>query len=258
MRFLATFTLIMLSLGIVCAQDTADLAKQTQNPVADLISVPFQSNFNTGAGQDGNMIYNLNVQPVIPTTLNDDWNLINRFIFPVIDLPELIPGAGDDFGLGDIQYQGFFSPKDSGSLIWGLGPIVQFPTATSSLLGAQEWGLGPSFVALTMKGPWVFGGLLNNVWSLDNGSVNQMLFQPFVNYNLPGGWYLTSAPIITANWNGADSQKWTVPLGGGLGRVTKFGDQPINVQAAAYYHVEHPTLAPDWNFRIQVQLLFPK
>jgi hypothetical protein len=250
---------LVLFAGTADAQDASDLAKKTQNPVADLISVPFQNNFNTGAGVGGDTIYNLNIQPVIPTSINEEWNLIHRFIIPLLDVPELIPGTGSDFGFGDMQYQGFFSPADSGSLIWGVGPVIQFPTATSALLGAQEWGAGPSFVALSMKGPWVFGGLVNNVWSFDGGnSVNQLLVQPFVNYNLPGGWYLTSAPIITSNWNAPSGQKWTVPVGGGIGRVTKFGSQPVNIQAAAYHNVEHPTLGPDWNFRLQVQLLFPR
>ena len=261
-RFLAAVSLslsaLTTSIGVGNAQDATDLAKQTQNPIANLVSVPFQNNFNTGVGLHDDLQWIMNVQPVIPTPLNEEWNLINRFILPVIDQPEMIPGTGREFGLGDLQYQGFLSPLDSGDLTWGIGPVIQFPTATSSLLGAQEWGLGPGFVALTMPGNWVIGGLVNNVWSLGSDDVNLGLFQYFVNYNFDGGWYLTSAPINTINWNGGSGDKWTVPLGLGVGKVHNFGTQPVNISAQAYYNVVHPDAGADWQFRFQVQFLFPK
>ena len=171
------------------AEDDDELAKKTQNPVADLISVPFQNNINFGVGPDDDVQYILNIQPVIPFKLTEDWNLISRTIMPLIYQPELAPGVGDVFGLGDIQQSLFLSPAKPGKLIWGVGPILQFPSATDDSLGQGKWGAGPSAVALTVHGPWVLGALINNVWSFagdsDRKDVNQMLLQPFVNYNLP-------------------------------------------------------------------------
>ena len=242
--------------------DASDLAKKTQNPVSDLISVPFQSNFNFGVGPDDDMQYVLNIQPVIPVKISEDWNLINRTIVPLIYQPTLAPGVGDEFGLGDIQYQGYFSPRNPGKWIWGAGPILTFPTASDDSLGSEEWSAGPGLVALTMPGHWVVGGLINNVWSYGgwgDQDVNQMLIQPIINYNLPKGWYLTSVPIITANWEASSDDRWTVPVGGGGGKVFTIGKQPINTQLQAFFNVESPDAAgADWQLRFQFQLLFPK
>lgn len=263
----------IISMCSVVAQDNeSDLAKKTQNPISDLISLPFQLNINSGIDNfkpgDGithadDTQWILNIQPVIPVSLNEDWNLINRTILPVISQPDLGPGRGDEFGLGDMTHSMFFSPKESGKLVfeevvWGFGPIFQFPTSTDPSLGAGEWGLGPTVVALTMPGNWVIGALASNVWSLGNDEVNFGVFQYFINYNFDDGWYATSAPINTVNWNAASGEKWTVPLGLGFGKVHKFGKQPVNMSAHAYYNVEHPALGADWQFRLQVQLLFPK
>ena len=237
-----------------------DLAKAAQNPIANMISVPIQNNFNFGVGVDDDMQYLLNVQPVIPTKLNEDWNLINRFIVPVLYQPSMAPGMDDEFGLGDIQYQGYFSPSKSGELTWGVGPVLQFPTHTDDSLGSDRWGAGVGVVALKSKGPWLYGALVNNVWGVagPGDELNQMLVNPFVNYNLPNGWYLTTAPNIIANWSAPSGDRWTVPIGGGIGKVTKIGKQPVNIKLAAYYNLEHPRNAPDWQLQFQVQFLFPK
>jgi hypothetical protein len=248
--------------GLGSAQDDAELAKKTQNPVADLISVPFQNNVNFGVGPNDDVQYILNIQPVIPFKLSEDWNLISRTIVPLIYQPELAPGVGEVFGLGDIQQSLFLSPAKPGKLIWGVGPILQFPTATDDSLGQGKWGAGPTAVALTVHGPWVLGALVNNVWSFagdsDRPDVNQMLIQPFVNYNLPHAWYVTTAPIITANWEADSDDRWTVPLGAGLGKIVRIGKLPVNIQGSAYYNVVRPDNAAEWQLRIQVQLLFPR
>jgi hypothetical protein len=244
------------------AQDATDLAKKTQNPVADLISVPFQNNINFGVGPNDDVQYILNIQPVIPFRLTEDWNLISRTIAPLIYQPELAPGVGEVFGLGDIQQSLFLSPAKPGQLIWGIGPIFQFPSATDDALGQGKWGAGPTAVALTMQGPWVFGALINNVWSFAGDDarpdVNQMLIQPFLNFNLPAGWYLTASPVVTANWKADSDNRWTVPIGGGAGKILKIGAQPVNVQLSAYYNVVRPDDAAEWQLRLQIQLLFPK
>jgi len=242
---------------VSAAASDEELTKKTQNPVADLISVPFQNNFNFGVGPGNDLQYILNIQPVWPFRISEDWNLITRTILPVVYQPELAPGVGDTFGLGDTLFTGFFSPRKKSKLIWGAGPVILFPTSTDDSLGVGQWGLGPAVVVLTMEGRWVYGGLLNQVWTLE-GEYSTMTFQPFVNYNLPSGWYIVSAPIVTANWDANRNNIWTVPLGGGMGKIFKFGKLPVNCQAQIFYNVETPNGGPDWQLRLQLQLLFPK
>ena len=250
-----------------------ELVKQTQNPVADLISVPFQNNFNFEAGPKHNhQIYNLNFQPVIPIHIAENWNLIARIIQPVINIPSLAPG-GNATGLGDMNPTFFLSPAKSGELIWGAGPTFTLPTATDKLLGNGKFSLGPAAVALTMQGHWVVGALINNQWSVagwTSGHVNQMLIQPFVNYNLPDHWYLVSAPILTANWAAAKAgDVWTAPLGGGVGKLFRLGEilplqgheiakLPINTQIQAFGNIARPEDGAKWQLRFQIQFLFPK
>ena len=244
-------------------RDAGDLAKAAQNPIADMISVPFQNNFNFRVGPHNQLQNVLNIQPVVPVTLDQDWNLITRWITPVISQPPLTVTGDREFGLGDINPSFFFSPKQpTHGIIWGIGPTFVFPTGTDKTLTAGKYSIGPTFVALAIEGPWVVGVLVNNVWSFagksNRDAVNAMLLQPFVNYNLPGGWYLNSSPIITANWEAGHGDRWTVPVGGGVGRVFKIGHQPVNMQLEAYYNVARPTGGADWTIRAQVQLLFPK
>ena len=244
---------------------TEELAKLAQNPVGNLISVPFQNNTNFNVGPNDGTQNVLNIQPVIPIELNKDWNLITRTIMPLIWQPGFYPGQSPRFGLGDIQMSGFVSPSKPGpgGLIWGAGAIVQMPTDTNDL-GNKNWGLGPTAVVLRIKhgDPWVFGVLANNVWSLSNdnrgGSYNNGLVQPFVNYNFKGGLYLTSAPIVTVDWKADSDQAWTVPLGGGVGKIFHLGKLPVNTQLSAYYNVVHPDYGANWQLRAQVQLMFPK
>jgi hypothetical protein len=169
----------------------------------------------------------LNVQPVAPFSLNEDWNLVTRTIIPTISTP--LPWGERVTGIGDLNPTFFFSPvKPTNGIIWGAGPVFVLPTATNELTGQGKWSVGPSFVAVKIAGPWVIGALINNVWSVAGNSaresVNQMTLQPFLNYNFPGGWYLTSSPIITANWKESGDNRWVVPVGGGLGRVFKVGE----------------------------------
>jgi hypothetical protein len=235
-----------------------DLAKAAQNPVAAMISLPFQNNTSFGVGAFDGTQNVMNIQPVIPVKLNDDWNLINRVILPYISLPTG-PGTSVN-GIGDTTYTAFFSPAQPGEWIWGIGPVFLLPTATENTLGSDKWGIGPSAVALKMPGRWVIGALVNNIWSVAGdgaNDVNQFLLQYFVNYNFDKGWYAVSAPIITANWN-ATGEKWTIPFGGGFGRIVKFGSQPVNLSAHAYYNAVKPTNAGDWSLRLQAQFLFPR
>lgn len=247
------------------SQDAASLAQAAQNPIADMISLPLQNNINFNVGPENKAQNILNIQPVVPFNLNSDWNLITRTIAPVIYQPAFGPGQGSEFGLGDLQLSAFLSPTGTaGGWVWGAGAIAQLDTATDDRLGQGVWGLGPTAVALKLGKTWVYGALINNIWSVskdgDASDVNQMLIQPFVNYNFPDhpGRYLSFAPIITANWEAPGGQKWVVPLGLGIGQITRWGKQPVNLQVAAYYNVERPDFAADWQLRLQLQFLFPK
>jgi hypothetical protein len=241
-----------------------ELAKLAQNPVGNLISLPFQNNTNLNFGPEKGTQNILNIQPVIPIEVTPDWNVITRTILPVIWNPSLGPNDSSTTGTGDTTFTAFLSPAKPGKLIWGAGPVVQIPTNSNAELGNKNWGLGPSFVVLHLdKGdPWVYGVLVNNVWSLSSdergGSYNNGLIQPFVNYNFEEGFYLTSSPIATVNWDAPSGQKWTVPVGGGIGKIFHLGRLPVNTQLSAYYNVERPDNAANWQIRFQVQLMFPK
>jgi hypothetical protein len=244
---------------------TEELARSAQNPMAKMISFPIQNNTNFGFGPLDKTQNVTNIQPVIPFNLGEDWLLISRTIAPFIYQPELIEGQGSEFGLGDISQALFIGPSNPGSFIWGAGPIFLLPTATDERLGAGKWGAGPACVGLTMRGPWVFGALAQNIWSFaDSGDgkrddVNQFLLQYFINYNMADGWYLNSAPIITANWKAESDNRWTVPFGAGVGKIFRIGKLPVNASIQAYYNVVKPDLlGPDWTLRFQIQFLFPK
>jgi hypothetical protein len=242
------------------AASTEDLAKQSQNPIASLVSVPFQSNSNFNAGPFNRLQEIFNIQPVVPMRLNEDWNLISRTIIPLISQPDPLADHNTN-GIGDITQSLFLSPTKSEKLIWGVGPVFTVPSANDPILGTGKVLAGPTAVFLTTPGHWVIGVLLNNQWSVGGNplrrSVNAFLAQPFINYNMAHGWFLTTSPIITADWLATSSQRWTVPIGGGFGRVFKIGDQPVNASIAAYYNVVRPSGAPDWQLRASIALLFP-
>ena len=256
------FFLLMCNSTMAAEQNTQDLAKATQNPLASMISLPFQNNTNFGIGPDDETQNILNIQPVWPFSLNDNWNLVTRTILPVISQPGVLTsGEGRVNGLGDTTVTGWLSPKESGKWIWGLGGIFLIPTATDDVLGSDKWGAGPTIVLLTMPGKWVVGSLFSNVWSFagsGDDDVNLFTWQYFINYNLEDGWYLTSGPVITANWEAPSGEKWTVPFGGGFGKIFKIGKQSMNGSASAYYNVEKPENGPDWSLRLQLQFLFPQ
>jgi hypothetical protein len=241
-----------------------DLAKKLQNPIGDLYSFPFQNNtnFNTGPHKGTQDI--LNVQPVIPIHINDDWNIITRTILPLIWQPSLQPAHTVPFGTGPTEISAFLSPAHpTNGWLWGAGPIVQAPTISDKSLGSNVWGGGPTGVLVYMKGPWVAGVLANNVWSfggtpgVGGTRYNMFLTQYFVNYNFGEGWYVTSAPIITANWLTSGDKAWTLPFGGGFGRVVKIGGKlPVNLSLSAYYNALRPQYGSTWQLRTQVTLIF--
>lgn len=242
------------------AVNTDALRKAAQNPVASLISVPIQENWNFGIAPNDRIQNVANVQPVIPLSAGKDWNLIIRWITPIIFQP--LGAQSGVYGLGDMQPAFFLSPK-KGKLIWGVGPQLLLPTATKTgILGQGKFGLGPTAVVLVQPGKWTLGALVNNVWSVaghsDLPDVNQFLLQYFINYNLQKGWYLTWQPTLTANWQATNGGRWFVPFGGGIGRIMKIGFQPVNVGLQFYGNAVHPPGASPWSMRLQLALLFPK
>ena len=267
------FSVLLQGAAARAEDSTGDLAVAAQNPLAAMYSLPFQNNIYGDAGPSHNKTANvLNIQPVLPFTTGN-WNIISRTIAPLIYLPSFATGlddtstnstvgTGSKFGLGDINQSFYFSPAAAKDFIWGVGPSFTLPTATDRILGAGKVSIGPAAVALVTPKPWVIGLLARQLWSVagpeGRKDVNQMLLQPFVNYNLPEGWYLVSSPIITANWTAESSQRWTVPLGGGVGKIFKVAGQPMNASLQGFDYVERPTAGPNWAIRFQIQLLFPK
>ena len=237
------------------------LLEKTQNPVSDLISVPLQNNFDFGIGPNNATRWVLNIQPVVPFKLTEDWNLITRTIVPIINQESPAPGVSSVFGLGDINPSFFLAPAKPSSLIWGVGPTFTQPTGTDAKLTSGKWAAGPAAVVLTMRPPWVLGVLANQQWDYAgwrSRPYNRTLIQPFINFNLPHGWYLSSSPIITADWENRSGDEWTLPLGAAVGKLPRLGKLPVNVQLGAYYNVVTPDNGPDWQLRFQVQFLLPK
>jgi hypothetical protein len=269
LAFRATHSVVLLAMSIAClsalptwAQDSSDIAKQAQNPIASLISVPLENDFNPHTGANKEDSYVFEMKPVVPLRLSNDWNLITRTIIPVIQVPDLAPGVSGTGGLGDVQESLFLSPTKVGPVIWGAGPVISFPTATENILGTKKLSLGPTVVVLRSQGRWLFGSLVQNLFSVAGPSgrpdVNQMLLQPFVNYNLPHKWYLTSSPIITANWEARSSERWVVPVGGGVGKIVHFGKKPVNVYSQFFRNVQRPDGTSSWSARFNMTFLFPK
>ena len=263
---LAFFLFLAATLTADCltfAADDASLAQDLSNPVADLITVPIQMNFddNYGPTDDGWKLQT-NIQPVIPFSMSDDWNIITRTIMPVIYQEDIFVNSGSQFGLGDINMSVFFSPKKptSSGLIWGVGPVALFPTATESELGGKKWGAGPSAVVLTMKGGWTMGALANHIWSFagdsDRQDINNTFFQPFLVYTWPNAWGVSVQSETNYNW---ETEKWSVPINLAVSKLIRIGKLPVSLVAGAGYWAESPDGGPeDVRFRLQANFVLPK
>lgn len=243
-------------------QSKSELAKQAQNPLAKLISLPIEYDVNYKLGPDNNKTQSvIKFQPVLPIGLNDDWNLITRMVMPITSQTSFGDIDGT-FGLGNTTLTGWLTPAKPGVFTWGVGPSFYFPTATDNLLGPEKWGAGPSVLFIYKPGNWVIGTLFAQIWSFagdsDDEDVSEFTFQPFISYNLKDGWFLTTNPIFSANWEADDANTWTVPLGGGFGKVFHIGKLPVKAQAVSYYNVAKPEFGSDWSTQFQVQFLFPE
>jgi hypothetical protein len=259
------------------AQSADELAKQTQNPIASLISVPLQGNWDFGLGTRDATASTLNFQPVIPFAINPSTNIVLRVIVPLTSQPAAGWDAGQDTpgtvtsqpaangttrysGLGDILTTAFFSPSHAGALIWGVGPAMLLPTATNQALGAEKFAVGPSVVVLTQPGKWTLGLLANQLWSTsgakDRPSVNQIYLQPFANYNLGKG--LAAGVSMEASGNWKAQEQWNVPLLFSLSKVTLLGKRPVNLAVAAGPTLVNPSNGASWRFRLSATFLFPR
>ena len=237
-----------------------DLAKSLSNPVASLISVPFQYNYDEGFGPNGNgSRTTVNVQPVVPISIGKNWNLISRTIVPFITQDDVIPGTSQS-GIGDIVQSFFFSPKlpTSNGLIWGAGPVLLLPTATSSALGADQFAAGPTGVVLRQSGPWTYGALGNHLWDVGGGSteINATFIQPFLTYTTPDAWTFSLNSESTYDW---EADQWSVPINFTVTKLVTIAGQPVSVGGGVKYWAESPTgAADDWAARLIVTFLFPK
>ena len=243
----------------VASEQSVDAAAKdaAQNPVAAAISVPFQNNTYYGAGPYRRAENELLVEPVLPFTISSNWIMITRTIIPVEVMPRLSPTESVDYGLGNIQPQIYFSPAHPGHFIWGTGGEIYLPTATDRELGTNKWGGGPATVGLYHQGPWLGGALVSNAFAgVNHTHVNEMTLNPFLFYNMKRGWYFFSSPIITSDWAASRDHRWTVPVGGGAGRVFKLGKQPLNARAEFLNNVQTTSYGPSWQLQTQLQFVF--
>lgn len=234
-----------------------ELARQDQNPITRFYVMRFENNLQLGYGPHDEAINFFRFQPLIPVKLTSDWILLTRLVVPVVHQPW--PQSND--GVGDISMIAFLTPARSDRFVWGVGPGLLLPTATKSALGSEKFSVGPAVAAVYTTERWVFGVVAQNLWSFagddDRSDVRAMTLRPLVNFNLPHGWYLTTSPSFFANWETNDSNRWLVPVGGGLGRVFRVGGQRLSSTVESYYHVERPEIGPEWQIRVQVSLLYP-
>jgi hypothetical protein len=243
--------------------NNADLAQELTNPLADLVTVPIQMNYdyNIGLDDEGTKLQT-NIQPVIPFHISDEWNIVSRTIMPVTFQDDIFSESGSQFGLGDISLNLFLSPKQptSNGIIWGAGPIILFPSATDSLLGAKKWGGGPTGIVLKFQGPWTYGALGNHVWSFagddDRMDIDNTFLQPFVAYTMSNAWSISVQSETTYNW---DREEWAVPVNLAASKLVMLGRLPVSLQAGIGYWVESPDAgAEGFRFRLQANFVLPK
>jgi hypothetical protein len=262
-RVLAGILLLATSVVAHAESGDADLAQKLANPLANLISLPIQMNIDRdlGPGNDGTKVAT-NVQPVIPFDFSDGWSVISRTIVPIVYQEDVFPGAGSQFGLGDVNLSLFFSPKapTAGGIIWGVGPVLLMPTATDSRLGSKKWGAGPTMIVLTTRGPWTVGALANQIWSFagsgDRPDISSAFVQPFVAYNTPSAWTVAVQSESSYNWR---TERWAVPVNVSVSKLVRFGKLPVSLQAGVGYWLESPPTGPEGiRYRLQVSLVLPK
>ncbi len=267
---ISEFLLVVFMGGILShsatAQEAANaeaLAKKLSNPIASLISVPFQYNYdeNIGVGKEGTKA-TLNIQPVIPVSIGDDWNMISRTILPVVNQNDIYTGAGRQKGVGDIIQSLFFSPTEltKSGWTWGVGPVILIPTGSENELTSDSWGLGPTGIALKQQGPWTMGALVNHIWSLDSEpdhpDINATFLQPFLSNTNTNAVTLTINSESTYNW---ETEQWSIPINLIATKMSRVGSQMVSWGGGVRYYADSPDGgAEGWGVRLMLTLLYPK
>ena len=257
---LLVFCVSVLCAGVAGADDSSDLAKTVQNPLANMITVPLQANYNTGVGDDDRTFFNLNLQPVIPFP-GKKWNIISRTIIPINSVP--VGATESEFGLGDTNISLFWSPAKASSLTWGVGPSITLPTASNpEVLGSEKLSVGPTAVLFYSIKAWTMGFVASNIWSVAGDSnredVNFFFCQYFFNFNFGKGWAVGTAPIVTADWEASSGNEWTIPWGVQVSKMMKFNSRPVNLLIGYYKNSTYPDGGPDEQVRLQANFVFPK
>ena len=272
MKFPAALVALSMSTGTARAQEqapvqpaaqgeSAELAKKLSNPISNLVSVPFQFNWEQSVGPQKDTRFILNVQPVMPFTLTKSVNLIARVIVPLVSQPALFEGGSPTFGVSDVLTSFFLSPSKASSFTWGVGPVISFPSTSEPTLGTGKWSVGPTIVALKQSGPVTIGALANQVWSVGGNenrkAVSQMFLQPFLAYNTKSLWTITVQSEMTANWE-AESDKWTVPVNLIFSKLSSFGPFPASYAFGAGVYAAHSEVGPTWKLRGAITILLPR
>lgn len=262
MRILPILGSLLLLAATGQANEASDWATQAQNPMADVMKLPIANQFEQGVGHKDGTEYTLALKPSMPSDVSENWILINRLNIPFIYQPGLVSGQQDAHGLGDIQYESFFGPAGERTLYWGIGPLVEIPSASNNALGSRKWSAGLGGLGTLVKGPFVAGLRANHLRSFAGGGnypdVDLTTLQYFAYWNIGHGWSLGTSPINTANWEASSDEIWTVPVGGGIGKMVMNGRMPINLKLEAYHYVEQPVTGAEWSLLFEVQFLLPE
>lgn len=241
-----------------------ELAKQLANPIASLVSLPLQLNWEEGVGPQDDLRFVLNFQPVVPFSLNERWNLIGRFILPFVSQPPLVAGGTATAGTSDILLSAFFSPAVPKRAVWGIGPVVTLPTTSDPFLGSGKWSAGPTAVVLKQLGPWTYGALVNHLWSyastgnVDRPGVNQTYLQPFLSHTTRTAVSVGVSLEATGNWESPTDEHWTVPVLVNVSKVTRLGPFPFSLGGGLGVFLVKPDGGPEWKLRMTGTVILPR
>lgn len=250
---------IFLFCGAAMGEVQSDWAKIAQNPMADIIRMPVENHFDFGYGHKDQVKYSCVYNPSMVAELSVHWNIVNRLHLPFVYQPGTVSGEKDSFGIGDTTYESFFGPTGDRTFYWGFGPAFQIPTATDNQLGTRKWSTGLAGTGTLVKGPIVAGVRANHLWSFagkdDRPDVNRSTVEYYLYANLGQGWWVGTSPVNIADWEAASGEEWTIPVGGGFGKVVMNGRIPINLKLEAYSYTRAPPDSADWLLMLGIELL---